>query len=164
MLWVNACLQHRILGFVNRTTVRHLLALLYQFGLCDHEDASSEGHRDESHLMPRPHTAWLMAASLQQFGWECLNYQPYRPDLAPSDFHLYGPLKMHVGGHRFQNGAKVQLTVVPFTMPTILCWKHTFTDNTLWQMPEPSKGDYVKKQASVLSSRKKCHFEYKVTK
>ena len=30
--------------------------------------------------------------------------------------------------------ARSCLTVVPFTKPRILCWRHTFTDNTLWQM------------------------------
>jgi hypothetical protein len=26
---------------------------------------------------------------------------PYSPDLTPSDFHLFGPLKNHLGGKRF---------------------------------------------------------------
>lgn len=42
----NVCLQHRILRFVNRTTVRQLLQIVHQLGVCDHEDASSETRKD----------------------------------------------------------------------------------------------------------------------
>jgi len=34
-------------------------------------------------------------------GWEMLTYPPYRPDLAPNDFHLFGPLKESLGGIKF---------------------------------------------------------------
>ena len=30
---------------------------------------------------------------LTKFGWTVLPHPPYRPDLAPSDFHLFGPVK-----------------------------------------------------------------------
>ena len=30
------------------------------------------------------------------------------------------------------------LTVVPFSTSRVLCWKHIFTGNTLWQVPETS--------------------------
>jgi hypothetical protein len=45
---VNVYLHHTIMDFVNKTTVRQLLALPHQSGICDHQDGSS----DESHLMP----------------------------------------------------------------------------------------------------------------
>lgn len=43
--------------------------------------------------------------------------------LAPSDFHLCGPLKNHLHGHRCQCDAEVpeDVTVVLFTKPRILC-------------------------------------------
>ena len=32
---------------------------------------------------------------------ETLPQTPHSPDLAPSDFHLFGPLKRHLGGQKF---------------------------------------------------------------
>jgi len=86
--------------------LRHLLAFLHH---SDHEDASLVGHKNESHLMPRPHTAWQMAALLRHFEWECLIQQPYNPVLAPSNFHFYSPLKMHLSAHTVKNGLKCNL-------------------------------------------------------
>ncbi|GFO39309.1 histone-lysine N-methyltransferase SETMAR [Plakobranchus ocellatus] len=38
---------------------------------------------------------------LQRYGWEILPHPAHSPDLAPSDFHLFGPLKHHLGGMAF---------------------------------------------------------------
>ena len=38
------------------------------------------------------------------FKWEVLQLPLYSPDLAPSDFHLFGPLK-HLTGERFPDDA-----------------------------------------------------------
>ncbi|GFO24732.1 histone-lysine N-methyltransferase SETMAR [Plakobranchus ocellatus] len=35
-------------------------------------------------------------------GWEILPHPAHSPDLAPSDFHLFGPLKRHLGGMAFE--------------------------------------------------------------
>jgi len=43
-------------------------------------------------------------------GWELLQHPPYSPDLAPSDFHLFGPLK----GIKFENNEDVQQHVLQF--------------------------------------------------
>lgn len=51
VLSVNECLQHRILGFTNGTTVRQLLVLTCNLGICDHKVASSEGPEDGSHMV-----------------------------------------------------------------------------------------------------------------
>jgi hypothetical protein len=47
-------------------------------------------------IVPWPQTAWQKDTTLQQFGWECLECLLYSPDLAPSDFHLFGPPKKHL--------------------------------------------------------------------
>ncbi|GFO43170.1 histone-lysine N-methyltransferase SETMAR [Plakobranchus ocellatus] len=41
---------------------------------------------------------------LQRYGWEILPHPVHSPDLAvaPSDFHLFGPLKRHLGGMAFE--------------------------------------------------------------
>ena len=45
------------------------------------------------HDNARPHTAELPRATINKLVWEILPHPPYSPDLAPSDFHLVGPLK-----------------------------------------------------------------------
>ncbi|GFO42647.1 histone-lysine N-methyltransferase SETMAR [Plakobranchus ocellatus] len=49
-----------------------------------------------------PHSANLTQQWLQRYGWEILPHPAHRPDLAPSDFHLFGPLKRHLGGMAFE--------------------------------------------------------------
>ena len=48
-----------------------------------------------------PHTAKLTQDWLQRYKWEVLPHPPHSPDLAPSDYHLFGPLKIHLARQRF---------------------------------------------------------------
>jgi hypothetical protein len=41
----------------------------------------------------RPHTAASMMATPLKLKWDVLPHPPYSPDLAPSDYHLFGPMK-----------------------------------------------------------------------
>jgi hypothetical protein len=43
--------------------------------------------------------------------WEVLPHPAYSPDLVPSDFHLFSPLKEALGGKRFRTNNKVKLFV-----------------------------------------------------
>jgi hypothetical protein len=43
--------------------------------------------------------------------WEALPHPAYSPDLAPSDFHLFGPLIEALGGKRFTADDEVELFV-----------------------------------------------------
>jgi hypothetical protein len=89
MLSVNdVCLQHGIVGFVNRTTVTQLFVVLQQLEICDNQVASSEGQKGGHLMIPRPHTALQTAAMLQQFSWECLKHPLQSPDFIPSDIHV----------------------------------------------------------------------------
>jgi histone-lysine N-methyltransferase SETMAR len=47
-----------------------------------------------------PYTANL-TITLATLDWDIMNHPPYSPDLAFSDFHLFGPLKEHLGGQKF---------------------------------------------------------------
>ncbi|GFO17618.1 histone-lysine N-methyltransferase SETMAR [Plakobranchus ocellatus] len=44
----------------------------------------------------------LTQQRLQRYGWEILPHSAHSPDLVPSDFHLFGPLKRHLGGMAFE--------------------------------------------------------------
>jgi transposase len=43
-----------------------------------------------------------------QNGWKLLSHPPYNPDLASSDYHLFGPMKDHVNGHHYETDEAVQ--------------------------------------------------------
>jgi hypothetical protein len=45
--------------------------------------------------------------TIQTLIWNVLPHPPYSPDLAPSDYHLFGLLKEHLGGKRFRINEKV---------------------------------------------------------
>jgi histone-lysine N-methyltransferase SETMAR len=49
---------------------------------------------------------------LWRYNWEVLDHPPYSPDLAPSDFHLFGPLKKQLGGRQFATDGEVQQAVM----------------------------------------------------
>jgi histone-lysine N-methyltransferase SETMAR len=59
----------------------------------------------------RPHTARSTAATIQDLSFECLPRLLYSPDLAPSDFHVFGPLKQAMGAKSFRSDEKVQQAV-----------------------------------------------------
>jgi hypothetical protein len=48
---------------------------------------------------------------MQEQQWEVLEHPPYSPDLAPSDFHLFGPLKHHLSAEHFPNNEAVEREV-----------------------------------------------------
>jgi hypothetical protein len=63
------------------------------------------------HDNARPHTARATQERIQELQWELLEHPPYSPDLATSDFHLFGPLKNHLDGksrlfYRFRRTVK----------------------------------------------------------
>jgi hypothetical protein len=47
------------------------------------------------HDNARPHTAADTVDTLRALKFEVLKQPPYSPDWAPSDFHLFGPMKEH---------------------------------------------------------------------
>jgi histone-lysine N-methyltransferase SETMAR len=48
-----------------------------------------------------PHSAAHTKETLQELKSEALNHPPYSPDLAPSDFHLFGSFKDALRCHQF---------------------------------------------------------------
>jgi histone-lysine N-methyltransferase SETMAR len=54
------------------------------------------------HDNARPHTAVVTTGILQEIRWEVLPHPAYNPDLVPSDFHLFRPLKGALGRKTFR--------------------------------------------------------------
>ena len=63
------------------------------------------------HDNARPHTARSAVATIQDLSFKCLPHPLYSPDLAPSDFHVFGPLKEAMGGKSFRSDEEVQQAV-----------------------------------------------------
>jgi histone-lysine N-methyltransferase SETMAR len=111
-------------------------------------------------MQKTPHSP-AMAALSQKFGLECLKNPLYSPDLALSDFHLLGPLKKHLGGHRFQTVVEVQEAVSQwFNLQS----REFYTDGihsliTHYHKCLNCQCNYVDKWAIVPFSHEKYHFE-----
>lgn len=64
------------------------------------------------HDNARPHTAQKTQETIDKLHWELLPHPPYSPDLAPSDFHLFGPLKDYLRGQKFIDNNHVKENVL----------------------------------------------------
>lgn len=99
------------------------------------------------HDNARPHTAHATTAAIEAKGWTILPHPPYSPDLAPSDFHMFGPLKDYLRGQKFTDDSAVENAVrawvrqcePEFFENGFLSWK------TRWDKCIACDGDYVEK-------------------
>jgi len=55
----------------------------------------------------RPHVAARTMDTIQKLKWNILPLPPYSPDCASLDYHLFGPLKEHLGRKSFRNNEEV---------------------------------------------------------
>jgi histone-lysine N-methyltransferase SETMAR len=55
------------------------------------------------HDNARPHTSLRNQEAIAKFGWNVLPHLQYSPDLAPSGFHIFRPLKDALHGTRFED-------------------------------------------------------------
>jgi len=60
------------------------------------------------HDNARPHTAAVKVQTVQQLGFKL---PPYSPDLAPSNYHIFSPLKEALHSHRFTSNEEVKEAV-----------------------------------------------------
>ena len=63
------------------------------------------------HENARLHTARSTVATIQDLSFESLQHPPYSPDIAASDFHVFGPLKEAMGCKSFRSDEEVQQAV-----------------------------------------------------
>jgi histone-lysine N-methyltransferase SETMAR len=54
----------------------------------------------------RPHTSLHTREAITKIQWTVLPHPPYSPDLVPSDYHLFSPLKDAVRGKMFEGAEK----------------------------------------------------------
>lgn len=53
-----------------------------------------------------------MKATLRTVGWEIMIHPPYSPGLSSRNFHLFGLMKVHLEGQKFQNDDELKHGVV----------------------------------------------------
>ena len=58
-----------------------------------------------------PHAACLTSEAIAKMGWEVLPHPSYCPDLAPSDYHLFGFVKDQLRGQRYETTEAIQKAV-----------------------------------------------------
>jgi hypothetical protein len=82
---------------------------------------------------------------LWHYNWEVLDHPPYSPDLAPSDFHLFGPLKKHLGERRFATSGEVQKAIMSWLQVLDIDFFYAGIDASVywWDKCLGKYGDYV---------------------
>ena len=97
------------------------------------------------HDYPRPHMVRSTVATIQDLSFECLPHSRYSQDLAPSDFHVFGPLKQAMGGKSFRFDEEVQQTVHEWlhSQPKDFFSRGTHGLPKGWNTCMERNGDYV---------------------
>jgi histone-lysine N-methyltransferase SETMAR len=94
------------------------------------------------HDNARPHTANATTAAIAAKGWTVLPHPAYSPELAPSDFHMFGPLKDYLRCQWFEDDA-VKAWIKQFSheffVNGFINWRNR------WEKCVACSGDYIEK-------------------
>jgi hypothetical protein len=84
---------------------------------------------------------------LQIRKWEVLQHPPHRPDLAPSDFYLFGPFKTFLSGKIFEDQNALQKTVAQYftSLGKEYYREGIFKPVERWDECLNANGDYLEK-------------------
>jgi hypothetical protein len=95
------------------------------------------------HDNARPHTA----ETLRKLKFDVMAHPPYSPELVPSDYHSFGPLKEALRGRRFTSDQEVKEAVHAW----LAAQPKTFFSDGIrklvqrWTKCGEKQGDYVEK-------------------
>jgi histone-lysine N-methyltransferase SETMAR len=84
---------------------------------------------------------------IENMGWEVLLHPPFSPDLAPSDYHLFGFMKNQMRGQYYETKEALQAAVrhCLWAAGTELYCKGIFKLPERWEKCVQINGDYVEK-------------------
>lgn len=93
------------------------------------------------------HSSAVAIQKAAALGFEILQHPPYSPDLAPSDFFLFGKLKSHLRGTSFDSVADVKVAVNEWLNGQSVAFYRDGIKKLMkrWQKCIDIKGDYVEK-------------------
>lgn len=99
------------------------------------------------HDNARPHTSRATTTAINELGFQVLPHPPYSPDLAPSDYHLFGALKKPLRGHHFADFQELQDAVRTWVRQTPKKWFAEGIEKLphRWRKCVVLNGDYVEK-------------------
>ena len=94
-----------------------------------------------------PHTADRTAETLRKLEFQVMVHPPYSPDLALSDYHLFGLLKEALSGRRFTSDQEVKEAVHAWlaAQPKTFFSKGIRKLVQQWTKCVEKQGDYVEK-------------------
>ena len=106
-----------------------------------------ENRRENLNDNARPHVANKTVNKIRKFHWEFLEHPPYSPDLVPSDFHLFSPLKKFLAGQRFTCDDEVKAAVRQWFRSQTADFYHSGIAKLVlrWDKYLNRHGDYVEK-------------------
>ena len=95
----------------------------------------------------RPHTAKKTMAVIREKKWELLPHPPYSPDLAPSDFYLFAPMKDALRGTRYGSKKELMSALEKWVKAQPKEWFETGIKKLVerWQKCIELNGAYVEK-------------------
>jgi histone-lysine N-methyltransferase SETMAR len=119
----------------------------FQVGKWQYSFQSSMEMQLIQHDNARHHTSLRTQEEISKFGWTVLPHPSYSPDLAPSDFHLLGPLKDALRGARFEEDESVSFAVRTWLRKQERSWyrKGTHAVASRWRKAVDLDVHYVEK-------------------
>jgi histone-lysine N-methyltransferase SETMAR len=99
------------------------------------------------HDSARPHTSLHTREAITDLQWTVLPHPPYSPDLAPSDYHLFSPLKHAIRGKKFEDDEEVISEVKRWLRQIFAEWCREDLQalTSRWRKAVDSEGDCVEK-------------------
>ena len=99
------------------------------------------------HDNARPHTSIRTRETIASFGWTTLPHPPYSPDLAPSDYHLFGPMKEGLRGKHYPSDEEVKSAVKKWLKEQSREFYEAGIHALIrrWNIAVERNGDYVEK-------------------
>jgi len=99
------------------------------------------------HDSARPHTARLTSEAITKMRWEVLPHPSYSPDLAPSNYHLFGFVKDQLRGQHYETMGAIQKAVCQRLRMagTEFYRRGIFKLPERWDKCVQGSGDYVEK-------------------
>ena len=64
------------------------------------------------HDNARPRTARQTVDKLNELGFDVLPHRPYSPDLSPSDYYLFHPMKNALRGKQYNNSQEIVTDII----------------------------------------------------
>jgi histone-lysine N-methyltransferase SETMAR len=100
----------------------------------------------------RPHTAARTLETLKKLQWEVVEHPAHSPDLAPSDFPLFGPLKEVLGGRIFPCDEDVKNEVHQWLRAQPKTFHYDCIKQLVgrWEKCVEKQGDYIEKLCSLF--------------